>query len=988
MCNKLNDNNNIITINCEQSISENTDHNIEIIFLNAQGIKREIKKQELEILLNDNLKTDFLCIAETWLSQEDLAVYSLNNFALSNSYSRKSGSKGGVAIFSQKQFITTPIDLNFITDDKVFEATAIKIAELNIILVTIYRTPDAEFDDFPNRLNALLNKLSSKKNKLVVAGDFNKNFISTIQLSACRDILSVFESFNMKPIFNEPTRICKTSETCIDQIFSNVTHNNHKTVETGFSDHRALYCSISMKYKNKLINSKYCENRIYSKNNKCTFLETLEKEDWTTVYAQIDTNSKMENFMNIVTGYFSDIFKKTKTKIRTERKSKWITKGILKSRETKIWLNEIRKNDISGFINDYFKKYNRIYKKIILSAKKMENDSFICKASNISKASWAIVRRETNNHNTETDYFTLSDNGLLHKDPVTVANMFNNYFLDVPIKLSNDINLNYAANSSHSDCMPDVSFDEDELVLYPCDSDELISIIKSRKNSFASGIDEMPDSILKMVSHTYVDVLSHIINFSFQEGTFPNILKISKVRPLHKKGSKTNVNNFRPLSNQSFFSKIFELTYRNRLNGFLHAYNLISPHQHGFTKGRSTCTALNNFIKKILNGLDKGDSVLSIYTDQSRAFDCVPHDRLFNKLKSLGIKNVALNWIKSYLCQRSQVVEVPYFCNIDKCTKYKQSNSREITLGTQQGSILAPDLFALYINDLPNYVSSDLDTLYADDYTAVISDKFNKLKNKADVICNRIDNWFNCNKLSLNSDKTQAMRFSLRPPKNIPPNIILKKSNVQYVDNCKFLGVIVDERLNWTPHINKVEKSLNSVIYLLRILKDTVSTETLWMVYYGKIYSLLSYCCTVWGQGVGWERIFKCQKKAIRTIIGKFYDSTTHMPISCRPYFKNKGLLTFPSIYIYNCLQVALRDDSLNTFGEIHNTRNNSLYRLESHNTSAYARTAHYVGAKIYNVLPSIVRKTSHKETLQCVKKYLIDNAFYSLDEFYAANLI
>lgn len=93
------------------------------------------------------------------------------------------------------------------------------------------------------------------------------------------------------------------------------------------------------------------------------------------------------------------------------------------------------------------------------------------------------------------------------------------------------------------------------------------------------------------------------------------------------------------------------------------------------------------------------------------------------------------------------------------------------------------------------------------------------------------------------------------------------------IDNVKFLGIILDKNLSWAPHIVTFQKRLNSLLYLMRSLKGKVPTDTLIMVYYGKFHSLLSYVCTVWGLGVGWENIFISQKKALKILNGKEYEN-------------------------------------------------------------------------------------------------------------------
>ena len=202
---------------------------------------------------------------------------------------------------------------------------------------------------------------------------------------------------------------------------------------------------------------------------------------------------------------------------------------------------------------------------------------------------------------------------------------------------------------------------------------------------------------------------------SFQTGCFPDILKIAKLIPLFKSGDSVNIGNYRPLAILSVFSKIFEEAFCSRMVNFLMKFSKLNMCQHGFMKGKSTSTAIAGFVTQVVEALDTNENVFGVFYDFSKAFDSVNHEKLLMKLNALGISGVASDWIRSFLLNRKQVVEIINNEGI-------HHSSTEITnIGVPQGSIIAPYLFIIYTNDISEYVDRGSLLLYADDTTHLLT---------------------------------------------------------------------------------------------------------------------------------------------------------------------------------------------------------------------------------------------------------------------------
>ena len=208
----------------------------------------------------------------------------------------------------------------------------------------------------------------------------------------------------------------------------------------------------------------------------------------------------------------------------------------------------------------------------------------------------------------------------------------------------------------------------------------------------------------------FTTVLAKVINSSFDQGKFPQELKIAKVVPIHKGGTTTDVSNYRPISLLASFSKVYEKVMHNRVINFLDKHNLLCDNQYGFRAGRSCEHALLNAKDTILSTLSKKQIALLLLIDFSKAFDLVEHPTLLRKLEHYGIRGQALNWFRSYLSDRKQFVSVGS----------SHSSTKPISFGVPQGSILGPLLFIIYINDLPQISELAKFIMYADDANILI----------------------------------------------------------------------------------------------------------------------------------------------------------------------------------------------------------------------------------------------------------------------------
>ena len=638
----------------------------------------------------------------------------------------------------------------------------------------------------------------------------------------------------------------------------------------------------------------------------------------------------------------------------------WIPKGILKSIKVKRNLLKIFKKTSN---QDTFLKY-KLYRKTLnilrKNSKKMYYKQYFEKHIRNSKRTWSQINKILNRKSVTSKNTLLNVNGQLIDDNKKIANTFNRYFVNVAENLSKQIQ---KPNTEFQDYLKNPNMHS--LFLKETTPHEISIIIANFDQNKSSDIYEISPKIIKQAGPALSNLLTIISNKSIKEGIFPDALKVSKILPLHKSDSVFEVSNYRPISLLPIISKIFEKLIFVRLNEFITKHQILYQNQFGFQKNKSTELAVNSIVSNVTKSLENKESAYCIFLDFAKAFDTVNHDILIQKLDYYGIRGNALNLFKSYLTERQQFTEIGDTL----------SDMEYIKCGVPQGSILGPILFLLYINDITESSTLLKFYLFADDTTLFYSCKAD---NNTEVVLNnelsKVSSWLASNKLSLNVAKSNFLSFSFIKHTTIKLNI----NSIPLIEkqNTKYLGVIIDNKLDWKTHIQAVNTKLSKGIGLLSRIRHYVPKNVLKSLYYSFInphieYNLLNWSCT---SKTNLECINTSMKKAIRIItFSKRQDHTL-------PLFHKLEILpldsciklkqaTFMWKFEYNFLPTAIMANFNTYSSEIITRLNMNKIRLPSPRLNIAKRLLTFEGVKLWNnEIPNGLKHSTSLRTF--TKKY------------------
>ena len=784
---------------CNPSILNPGPNSLSVSFQNVQGLmpfsqlgKSQPKLDQTKIFeLNAYLATnkpDVLVLNETWLNKsvKDGEVIGDHNYDVYRSdrsevthpadpnNPRKFRKFGGGVMIAVRSDIDASLKRLSMRRGAEILAVELNVGNNRYVFCTVYRvgnSGEANHDSIVQSIKSMYTSRSLRK--VFIVGDFNLSSINWPQTEETQENIDRIDKLFLESF----------SELGLHQCVRDATHVKGRTLDIVLTNFRALisevkvhksesicksdHYPISFKVSASVKNKKLLKRKIYNfkKANWDQLNDDLVRVPWSGLIDRTDPEIAWSNFKTVL---FMLVDKHIpKITIKNDFSAPWFDAECFEAYRNKERAHKKFKSD-NSLANELKRNSSRSHFKHVCNEKMRDNLYNSDDPALITKKFWAHVKSKSKNHRLPE---CMSLNGTYRNSPLDKANLFNSYFFDQFSEASNyDVSIDWT-----NDSLFDIDFN-------PLEIKGLLSNLNSNK---ACGPDGIHGKILKHCAVGLADPLSMLFKLSYNSGSLPKDWRVANVVPVHKKGHKDNIENYRPISLTSLVMKTFERILKKEL--LLRTAHLLDDRQHGFLSQRSCTTNMVNFLDSVVLSVNDLKTVSTdvVYFDFAKAFDSVNHDLILTKLKSMyHIDGRLLKFLQSYLQGREQSVV------IENCV----SSSKPVLSGVPQGSILGPILFVLFINDLPSGLSQGTElALYADDtkiWRGITSYSDHQLLQN-DI--NYLNSWATSNKMKFHPLKCKVVSIHSSPsPLAFLPFVNfhyqLGENLLEYTENEKDLG--------------------------------------------------------------------------------------------------------------------------------------------------------------------------------------------------------
>ena len=617
---------------------------LHFIHLNARSLRNKLPEVTI---LAEQTQAAVIAVSETWFdSSVTNAEASISGYNLIRK--DRSSAGGGVCIYIRNDLAYNPRQDLDLCDLEAVWLDLLLVKTKPILVGCLYRPPTQS--DFTVKLQEILFDLP-QENETVLLGDFNIDLKNSKNCALVKNYNSLLRTCGLTQIISEPTRVTDTTSSLLDHILVSDVNKylKHGVMPIGYSDHCLIFCTRKVNYEaiNKHCVIKLRSLKHYSVN---ALTQLINNQNWDEVTNAENVNDAWIKFESIFRVLINKVAPKKHCRIKV-RTQPWITHDILVSiRERDKHLKNFHRNKDQISLQQ-FRKWRNKTQQLVKEAKKDFISNEIESNKNNSKKLWDSLKLLGYQNKPKTKEHTVLkiDNEICF-DPVTVAEHINDFFINVAHRLTADLppmsDIHSAFSTKCKSFYSKLKIQPGTVNLEEIDQDFVNKELKKLVPTKGVGLDEISPRFLRDGADSLTNIVTFLINFSIRTKIVPDCIKVAKVTPLHKKNSKLDVGNYRPVSVLSSLSKILEKAVHLQVEAHCKRYQLLYQLQSGFRGNYSTDTCLIYLHDLIRKEVSNGNVVGILLLDVQKAFDSVDHVHLCEKIRLAGLDP---SWFSSYL---------------------------------------------------------------------------------------------------------------------------------------------------------------------------------------------------------------------------------------------------------------------------------------------------------------------------------------------------
>jgi hypothetical protein len=822
-------------------------NNLKFLTINFQSIKNKIA--ELNAIV-DEYQPDIIVGTETWLNSNILNAEIVPQGYMIHRRDRKADSHGGVILIYKKEMAVTRKTELETEGENIWCQVNIQ-GRRPIIFGVIYKPKHGDLPPIEG-MKASIDIINArpKTSDIIVTGDFNQGNIewetNTInkehyasKVAAAR-LLDFSTQYNMQQMVKEATR----DNSILDLVFTNNTNIINQTkVEPGVGDHEMVVTELNLVIKRP----KQPRRRIYLR--KKADEEGIRKDmcEYQKTYADLGSVTVQEKWNHLEKEIKRTMDEHVPSKVKSNRRNlPWFDRSNRRrSRKKQRLYNKAKK---SGSPEDWkvYRDYNKECRRALNKSRwDYIHNELGSSVKEDPKSFWTFINSLRKENNGVADLKV--DNRLL-TDSKDKAEALNNQFCSV-FTQEDKTYIPTLGQSNMAD-IPELVIGEEGV------RKQLLNL----KPNKAPGPDGIFPWMLKMMANELTPILTKLFQQSIADGYLPSQWRQADICPIFKKGDRAKPSNYRPVSLTSVVCKILEHIVHSHIMDHLEKHNILVDNQHGFRAKHSTETQLILTVNDLAKNLENGDTVHVAILDFEKAFDKVPHERLLSKLDFYGIRGNLHKWIRHFLTERTQRV----VCD------GVMSETKKVVSSVPQGTVTGPLDFLIYINDLPDNLSNKA-RLFADDCVIYTAAKSQQDLQSLQEDLKKLEVWQKTWGMSFNASKCFIMKIS---NKRNPPDrdYTFCNQKLQEVQSHPYLGIEIDNKLNWNMHRKNTVTKANRVLGCLRRNLWFCTKEVKETAYMALVRPILEYASSAWGpyQEGHINQLEAVQRKAARFCMGDY----------------------------------------------------------------------------------------------------------------------